>query len=49
MQHERRPTCDAFACRPRIPQAVHSFSEVLTAVANGLAIAAGDPRPIRPV
>ena len=32
----------------QFPQAVHSFSEVLTAVANELAIAAGDARPIRP-
>jgi hypothetical chaperone protein len=29
----------------QFPQAVHSFSEVFTAVADGLAIAAGDPSP----
>jgi hypothetical chaperone protein len=33
----------------QFPQAAHSFSEVFTAVANGLAIAAGDARTIRPV
>ncbi len=32
----------------QFPQAVHSFSEVFTAVADGLAIAAGDPRSIQP-
>jgi len=35
--------------KKQFPQAVHSFSEVFTAVANGLTIAAGDPRPLRPV
>jgi hypothetical chaperone protein len=33
----------------QFPQAGHSFSEVFTAVANGLTIAAGDTRLIRPV
>jgi hypothetical chaperone protein len=31
------------------PQAVHSYSDVFTAVADGLAIAAADPRPTQPV
>jgi len=35
--------------KTQFPQAVHSFSEVFAAVANGLAIAAGDARRIRPV
>lgn len=33
----------------QFPQADHSFSEVFTAVANGLVIAAGDTGPMRPV
>ena len=33
----------------QFPQAVHSYSEVFTAVADGLAIAAGDARSIQPV
>lgn len=35
--------------KSQFPQADHSFSEVFTAVANGLVIAAGDTGPMRPV
>lgn len=35
--------------KEQFPRAVHSYSEVFTAVADGLAIAAGDERPMQPV
>ena len=35
--------------RELFPQAAHSFSEVFTAVADGLAIAAGGERQLLPV
>lgn len=35
--------------RQQFPQAVHSFSEVFTAVADGLAIAAGDSTPMQTI
>ena len=35
--------------KQEFPEAVHSFSEVFTAVADGLALAAGGAAPVRPV